>query len=332
MKSFGGLFEEIVGHENLSAAMLRAAAGKRHRAPVARFLRVAEAELSDLERDLREGSYEPGGYSCFRIRDPKPRTIHCAPFRDRVVHQAVCAVVAPILERRMIDDSFACRRGKGTHRAVLRARTMLRRRRYYLKADIRKYFESVPHARLLEVLFPLFRERTVRELLEKIVFSGAPRPGSGRGLPIGSLTSQWFANYYLDGLDHRALERWRPGGYVRYMDDFAFFSDEKTGLWETLKMAEAWLKEERGLELKEGSVRLAPREEGMAFLGLRIFPGCWRLRRRRFVSTRRLARRQEDLWRKGAIGDRDLARSAVSRCGLARWFGFKNVIPGKVEV
>lgn len=332
MKSHGNLFHQILDPVNLAAAARRAALGKMGRPPVARYLAGLDRETERLRAELATGAYWPAPFATFRIQDPKPRTIHCAPFRDRVVHQALCFIIGPVLERRMIADTYACRVGKGTHRAAARARTLTRRFKYYLKADIRKYFESVPHDRLLDTLLPVFRERPLRDLLERLVRQAPGGREAGRGLPIGSLTSQWFANHYLSAFDHQASRAWRAGAYLRYMDDFVFFGDGKDRLWKSFSAAETWLREERGLTVKPESVRLAPSTEGLEFVGLRIFPGSWRLRRSRFLRSRKLHRAKEKAWMAGEIDDAALARSASARAGLARWFGFKNLFRTEVEV
>ena len=152
MKSFGGLFEVIVAPENLAAALARAARGKRCRGPVSRFLADAEAELALLGEELRNGAYRPRPFTQFRIWDPKPRLVSCADFRDRVVHHALCARVAPIIERRLIADNYACRVGKGSHRAVLRAFGFARRFHYWMRTDVRHYYENIDHDLLLSKL------------------------------------------------------------------------------------------------------------------------------------------------------------------------------------
>ena len=198
MKSVGALFARVCDPENLRAAMERAARGKADRPGVMRFLANADSELPALEDDLRNGTYAPAGYDQFRILDPKPRRISCAPFRDRVVHHAVCGVIAPAIERRLIADSFACRQGKGTHRAVLRAQHFARRFGYFCKLDVAQFFDSVDHGVLLRLLTRLFREQRLLSLLGRIIQHPFPGQRPGAGLPIGNLTSQWFANLYLE--------------------------------------------------------------------------------------------------------------------------------------
>lgn len=332
MRSHGRLFERIVDPENLDRALRLAARGKRERGPVREFLAQAPAELARLRAELRDGSYRPGPYRQFGVRDPKPRTISCAPFRDRVVHHAVCDVVAPVLERRFVADSFACRRGKGTDRAAARAREFAARLRFVCRLDVRAFFNSVDHDILLRVLLPLFREARLRDLLEVLVRRPFPGQAPGKGLPIGNLTSQWFANLYLDGLDHFVKEELSIRGYVRYMDDVALFADPKPALWAACDSAVEWLARERALEAKADTTVLCPCDEGFPFLGLRVFPGAWRLQRGRFLRTRRLVRRREREFARGEIDGAALAASVRAAQGVADWYGFRGVIHGTVEV
>ncbi|MEO0481923.1 MAG: reverse transcriptase/maturase family protein [Planctomycetota bacterium] len=223
------------------------------------------------------------------IHDPKRRTITAVPFRDRVVHHALLAPLQPIFERRMIDDSHACRPGKGTSSAMRRAEKFVRRHHYALKLDVRAFFDSLRHADVLSTLGRLVKDRRVLGLCETILGTG------GRGLPIGSLTSQWFANMALDPLDHFVKEELRIPGYLRYMDDFALFADDKRTLSDAHAEVAGWLATHLDLSLKRRATRLAPTTEGLHFLGFTIRPGSVRLRPdnlRRFRWRLRWLRRE----------------------------------------
>lgn len=299
---------------------------------MARFLERAEEELDDLWRELQEERYQPRPFTQFRIRDPKPRTISCADFRDRVVHHALCDVCGPLIERRFIADSFACRVGKGAHRAVVRAQTFSRRHRYFLKADIKSFYDSVDVETAVALVSRLFRERPVRWLWAAILRHPFPGQLPGKGLPIGSLTSQWTANLYLDGLDHRIQEEWRMPGYVRYMDDFAVWCDDKDSLWRLRDRIEAWLAAERGLTLKEAVTRVAPAGEGLPFLGLRIFPGCLRLQRGRRLRLARLVRVREKAYEAGELDAAGLVASFRAANGILEYFGLKGLVSSSMDV
>ncbi len=327
MKSFGGIWERIVSEGNLRAAWKRVRRGHGHSPEVLAYGGGLEPNLSALRETLSAGTWRPGAFRQFRIRDPKPRVISCAPVEDRVVHHALCGVVAPLLERGFIDRSFACREGKGAHLACRLAREQAKRHGWFLKMDVHHYFDSIPHDRLLGILQAKFREQRVRELVEAIVRQPVPGLSTGFGLPIGNLTSQWFANAYLDGLDHLLAEGMRLGGaYLRYMDDILVFADSKASCWELHDRAREWLLRERGLALKDEATIVAPVTEGVPFLGLRIYPGTWRLRRTRFLRTRRKAAGRIAAFEAGCIDGARLAQSLASADGSARWFGFKGIL------
>ncbi len=331
MKSHGQLWGRITSAENLLAAWDRVRKGHAGSLAVQAFARDLESNLAALRGDLLAGAYAPGDYQQFRVHDPKPRTISCAPVRDRVLHHALCGVITPLLERGFTEDSYACREGKGTHRACARARDLVRAHPWFCKIDVRHYFDSIGHDRLLAVLLPKFREREVKELIERIVRHQVPGQTEGCGLPIGNLTSQWFANAYLDGFDHHAKEKLRLPGYIRYMDDMVMFAETKAACWLALDEVERWLKDERGLELKAEATRLAPVTEGLPFLGLRIFPACWRLQRERFLRTRRKFARREREHRDGRLDEARLQACAAAADGGVRWFGFKNILKTRTD-
>ena len=331
MKSYGKLWERITSEENLLAAWGRVRKGHASSLAVQAFGRDLEANLAALRNDLLAGDYQPSGYVQFRVQDPKPRTISCAPVRDRVLHHALCGVITPLLECGFTEDSYACREGKGTHRACARARDLVRANPWFCKIDVRHYFDSIGHDRLLSVVLPKFREREVQELVERIVRHPVQGQTEGCGLPIGNLTSQWFANAYLDGFDHHAKEVMRLPGYIRYMDDMVMFEGSKAACWQSLEAAEHWLREERGLELKATATRLAPVTEGLPFLGLRIFPACWRLQRERFLRTRRTFSRCVSAFESGLLEESRLQSCAAAADGGVRWFGFKNILTIKTD-
>ena len=318
MKSFGGLWSQICDLETLRNAMNRAARGKRHRGPVIRFFEDAENQLKMLQSELLSGSYRPAPFSQFKIRDPKPRMISCAVFRDRIVHHATCCVIGPLLERSFIADSYACRVGKGSHSAVLRAQQFARENSYFAKLDIRRYFDSVDHDCLLTPLFSRFREKPLRKLLELIVRFPLTGQMPGKGVPIGNLTSQWFANFYLDAADHLIKEQWGVRGYVRYMDDLLLFDQTREKLEEIISNLGLWLKVERGLEIKIERLRLARCMEGIPFLGWRLFPGFLWLQHGRFHRCRRLIKKREREFAEGAIDEKSLAASVRAICAGIR--------------
>jgi RNA-directed DNA polymerase len=244
MKRLGGIFEQVVAFDNLLLAFRKARRGKRRRPPVAGFELRLERELLALQLELLTGDYQPGGYRLFTIYERKPRLIAAAPFRDRVVHHALLNVIEPVIDRRFIDDSYACRAGKGTHAAVERYQHWSRRHAYALKVDIARYFPSIDHDILKGKLRRYLKDARVLRLFDRIIGSGPPFeetgladyfPGDdlfgpierGRGIPIGNLTSQFLANLYLDGFDHFVKEVLGVRPYLRYVDDMVLLDDDK---------------------------------------------------------------------------------------------------------
>ncbi len=321
------LFDGIASFEALHAAALRAAKGKRSKPGVAAFLANLETEVLQLERELQQGRYKPGGYRKIEIFDPKHRVVSAAPFRDRVVHHAWCAVCEPVLERGFIHDSYANRVGKGTHRAVARYERFRDRFRHVLRGDIFRYFPAIDH----EILKRDLRRRIGCErtlaLADRIV-DGSNRqepvrllfPGDDlltplqrrRGLPIGNLTSQLFANVYLNPLDHYCKEVLRAKGYLRYVDDFAVFHDDRGQLEEWRDRIETFLQGRR-LRLHPRKTEIVATQEPAKFLGFVLLPGG----RRRLPddNVRRFRNRLRGLrerWRHGTAARDEIERRVRS--------------------
>ncbi|MDT8389090.1 MAG: reverse transcriptase/maturase family protein [Lentisphaeria bacterium] len=221
VKSFGGIWDRLLRMETFLEAFHLAAKGKGAIAEVVEFRRDLHANLRRVIDAIGAGEYRFGPYRSFMVYDPKPRLIQVASFEQRVIHQAIIQACGPVFERTLIHDSYACRKGKGQHRAVLRARHFTRRGPWYLKMDIRKFYDSASHDVLLRLVAKRFRERALNDLFARLVESYQTAPG--RGLPIGNLTSQYFGNFLLDGFDHWITEEKRAPGYIRYMDDMLVF-------------------------------------------------------------------------------------------------------------
>lgn len=233
MKRFGNLFASVTTFDNLLFAAEKTACGRRQTPAVARMLFNLESIVFDLQARLRDGTYVPKPHLVFWIRDPKPRRICAAQVEDRIVHHAICHVLEPIFERWMIFDTYACRKGKGTHAAIQRTQQFARQFPYVMQCDIRKYFDSVNHTILKTLLRRILKDPQVVTLLDQIIDAVPPEYPSGVGIPIGNLTSQHFANLYLGELDHFVKDQLGIKGYVRYMDDFLIFGNQKTILFET---------------------------------------------------------------------------------------------------
>ncbi len=278
------LFERICTLENLLAAAQSALRGKRQRGPGFSFWMEFEHEICALQDELLSGTYRHGAYGYFTIYEPKERLVAAAPFRDRVVHHAIVRVIEPIFEARFIEDSFACRRGKGTHAAMRRAGQFARRFPYALKCDVRKYFPSIDHGVLLAQLARVIADERLLTLIRSILDTHADDvrqewPAGGdlfdvqlrkRGLPIGNLTSQFFANVYLNPLDHFVKHTLRVKGYVRYMDDFLLFGPDPATLRRQGTAIRDKLAELR-LEMHPDKYRLIPTRCGVDFAGYVVF-------------------------------------------------------------
>lgn len=285
MRRAGGLWEIFLEPENFRWAFWRAARGKWHSPDVQRMSACLDDALHEMIEAVRSHRFPLGIYRRFKVFDPKERTIHAASFPERVLHHAIMNVCGPVFERRAIDDSYACRRGKGQYAALDRAVTYARHFRCYLKVDVRKYFDSVSHDVLKILLHRAFKDARMLELFEHVIDGYATT--SGRGLPIGSLTSQHFANFYLGPLDRWAKETLRCPGYVRYMDDFVFWDHSLARLRQLRAETGAFLEEVLKLEWKPDPF-IASTRGGMDFLGYRVYPSGLRMNRR---SRRRFARR-----------------------------------------
>ena len=308
MKTHKHLYPTVTSFENLYQAFKKAAKGKRSQAAVAAFEFNLEANLFRLQEELQAKSYRHGDYDSFYICDPKHRLISAAPFRDRVVHHALVRVIEPIFERSFIPDSYANRVGKGTHAALGRCQEFARRYRYVLQCDIRQFFPSIDHAVLRAILARKVGDPDVLWLADRILESGvgvlsgeyemtyfpgddlfaAARP---RGLPIGNLTSQFWANCYLNPLDHLIQRELGCQAYLRYVDDLLLFSDSKGQLWGWkggVQNSVAGLR----VTLHEQENTVYPVSNGIPFLGFRVYPPHRRLKRANGLAFARRFRRQ----------------------------------------
>lgn len=319
-KAYDNLFPDLIRFDNLRQAYRKAARGKRGKPPVAAFELDLEANLLGLQSEVTDHSYRPGGYYSFHIRDPKHRLISAAPFRDRVVHHALCNLIEPLFERTFIGDSYANRLGKGTHRALDRTQQFARRYPYVLQCDVREFFPSIDHTCLRSILARKLPDPDVLWLIDAILGNGSEIlrneyrmvyfPGDDllaverpRGLPIGNLTSQLWANVYLNEMDQFVKRELRCPAYVRYVDDFLLFADDKRVLWRWKDAVRDKLADLR-LILHERSSTVYPVLGGIPFLGFRVYPDHVRLKRRNAVAFARRLRR----YRAGvARGEIDLA-------------------------
>ncbi|MCD4673732.1 MAG: RNA-directed DNA polymerase [Anaerolineaceae bacterium] len=325
-KQFGGFWPQVTSFLNLHIAFRKASRGKRSKTSVAAFEFALEDNLFVLQEELQNGSYEPGGYVSFTIHDPKRRLISAAPFRDRVVHHALCNVIEPIWERKFIYDTYANRTGKGTHKALDRCTQYLRCYQYVLPLDIVQYFPSIDHEILLKTLAATIADEQVLGLCADILSNGegvqhdAAVPAlfpeddllsllRPHGLPIGNLTSQFWGNVYLSKLDHFIKRELKCKGYVRYVDDMLLFSDSKSQLHEWREAVIAQLAALR-LVVHENSAQVRPCRAGLPFLGFQVFSDHRRLKRQKAVHARRSLHAKWQSYQRGEL-DADRLNASI---------------------
>lgn len=331
MKRHANLFDAVVAWPNLLRAAKTARHGKTRRPVVERFEFCREWELLALQRELEAGTYAPGPFRTHRITRPKPRLISAAPYRDRVAHHAIMNVLAPVLDARFHPDSYACRAGKGTHAASRRLQQLMGRYPFALRADISQYFPSIDHAILKDTFRRHLKDRRLLALLDAVVDGSNEQdavhdyfPGDDlftpferrRGLPIGNLTSQWFANWYLNAFDHEITSGLGYGGYVRYCDDFVIFGTSREQLADLRQRMNELL---AGLRLRAHPRKTAivPTRAGITFVGYRT----WAHRRevrgsniRLFLKRCRLLKRLVD---EGRLALESARTSVMGWCGHA---------------
>jgi len=327
------LFERFCSFANLYDAYRKARKGKRGKASVAGFEYNQEQELIKLQDELSSGTWRPGKYTNFYVHEPKKRLISAAPFRDRVAHHALCNILEPDWERRFIYDTYANRKNKGTHRAILRANEFSKKYAYVLQCDIEQFFPSIDHAILRDMIAAHLDDEGLMNVVDLILQSGilaqteqyqmkwfegddlfyAFRP---RGLPIGNLTSQFWGNVYLCAFDHFIKRELRAEGYARYVDDFLLFSDDKQVLHEWKgKIAARQAK----LRLTLHEPQIFPVNTGIPFLGFRIYPTHRRLKKKRGIAFQRRFRHLYGQWIAREIDRVRLDASALAWCAHASW-------------
>lgn len=286
MKRYGNLWQKLVSFENIFSAFQKAIKGKGNMPYGLYFIRDLEHNLLEIQSQLVDKSYQPGDYQTFFIYEPKKRMISAAPFRDRVVHHCLINIIGPIFEATFIEQSYANQEGKGTHKAIRDVQNAMRHHDYVLHCDIRKYFPSIDHEILKSIIRRKIKDADVLWLIDLIIDGSNPQelvidyfPGDDlltpierrKGLPIGNLTSQFFANIYLNGFDHFVKETLGCRFYARYVDDTVVADSNKNYLWEVRDEMKNYLSTIR-LSLHPRKQHIRPVTQGLRFLGQIIYP------------------------------------------------------------
>jgi len=326
MKIYRNLHWLIISPQALFRAWEIFKSDKRNKPDVMDFEVNLEQNIFDLYRDLKNGTYRHGGYKGFWIHDPKLRRIHKASVRDRVLHHAVFKVLNPIFEPTFIPTSYSCRVGKGTHKGMEKVAEMIRavsrnntRPCYALKCDVRKFFDSINHDVLLKILDRKIKDEKVMDLMREIVDSfAASRPNlfDRRGVPIGNLTSQIFANIYMNEFDQFMKHELKVEHYARYTDDFIIVSTDKAYLESLLPPMEDFLRSKLFLELHPKKVILRKHHRGIDFLGYVILPEHIKMRTKTKRKIPRKLRESVRLYKNGEITELTLKSSLHSYMGV----------------
>lgn len=267
MKRIGYLYDSIADIDNLWHAFVKAKRGRESKSSVNLFLKKSSQEIIKLHKMLVNEQVDVGTYHCFRIFEPKERVICAASFSDRVLHHAIMNVCHPYFESFQIFDSYATRIGKGQYAALNRAVLFSREYSWFCKLDVRKYFDSVDHALLLSFLGRRFKDERLLRLFKLIIQSYSTV--NSKGLPIGNLTSQYFANFYLAHADHFIKETLKAKAYVRYMDDMVLWANNKVELKLLRDSLSGFIKENLNLELRPDCLNSI--DKGLPFLGYVIY-------------------------------------------------------------
>jgi len=311
MKKYGDLWNKVFKYNNLYSAYIKARRGKTGKKYVIEFEKNLKANLIQLQSELILHSYSPKALVTFIIKDPKTRTINKSEFRDRIIHHALCNIIEPILEKSFIYDSYANRVGKGTLKAIERYESFLRKitnnysgNVYVLKADIKSYFDNVNHEILINIIKTKIKDKEIIWLIRKILSNHETNKGCG--MPLGNLTSQFFANVYLNELDNFVKRNLKVEFYIRYVDDFVILETNREILEEYKKQIEIFLKTNLNLILHPQKTKIISLSRGVTFLGLRVFPYYRLLKKSNIRHFKRKINEYYNLFNKNYIAYDDI--------------------------
>jgi len=334
-KTYKNIYPAICDFGNIHKAYLKARKNKRYNRDVLEFSANLEENLINIQNHLIYKSYKPGRYKCFTVYIPKERIIAALPFKDRVVHHALCNIIEPIFERSMIHDSYACRIGQGVIAGVNRTTDYLRSARsewgkiYCLKGDIKKFFPSIDHSALKGIIYKKIACADTLSLIDTIIDS----TGTNESLPIGNLTSQLWANVYLNELDHFVKERLKMKYYVRYMDDFIIVHHSNQFLQNILAEIFGFLKNVLKLALNKKTQIFPVGSRCVDFLGYRIWPDFRLLRKGNIRRNKRKFKKYQREYSSGLIGLKDISPGIISwlaHCKHADTWHLRNKVLGNL--
>ena len=321
MRRHGHLWKRIISEENILDAYHKAAKGKSAMRNVQKFNRDIEGNLKKIRQSLIDKTFHTSKYSEKEVYEPKKRTIYVLPFSpDRIVQHALMSIVAPIWEAIFIKDSYSSREGKGIHAGSKRTMEYVRRNKYCLKCDVSKFYPSIDHETLMNIIRRKIKDPDTLWLLEEIVHSF---PGE-KNTPIGNYTSQWFGNLYLNELDQYVKNTLRIKDYVRYCDDFILFSNDKAQLRKCAEAIKLFLDEK--LKLRLSKCELFPVKHGVDFLGYRHFDNYILLRKSTTKRVRRRLERLPKLYAEGRITAEQYRSSVGSSWGWLKHANTHNLI------
>ena len=295
MKRVGNLMDEICTIDNLLDAYRKSCRGKRQLSYVVEYSQNIFDNILRLRESLLSTEVEIGRYRYFNIHDPKPRKICAAAFEERILHHAIINVCHPYFERHFIYDTYATRLGKGSYAAIGRAQKAMRKYGYVAKLDMKSYFQSISHDVLKKQLRKIFKDFRLLKLLDKIIDSY--ECSDNRGIPIGNLTSQYFANFYLSFLDHYAKETLHVPVYIRYMDDILLFGKTASEVKDYVANVRTFVEKELHIEMKQPIFNAT--QCGISFLGYVMYPYKILLNRRSKIRFKKKMCLYADLRKEG---------------------------------
>lgn len=285
MQKLVDVFDSITEFSHLYRSFFAASKGKRYRLTIAKYKFNLEQNLFRLQQELRNGSYQFGPYKGFWVEEPKRRFIESAVFENRIVHHAIHSRLETWLEPVFYEHSYACRTGRGTHSAMFTLKGWVKDRRlkYYLKCDVKKFFPSIDRDILIKILHKKIGDERLLRLLEELIHSA---PGK-RGIPIGNLTSQLLANFYMNELDQFIKRKLRIKRYIRYMDDFVLLFNDEEAMRDSREEIEKFTSEVLRIELSPHKTRMDKIKNGISFVGYKIKNGKVRVRNKPLKSMKR---------------------------------------------